>query len=148
MGAMGRLRYIFAVLIHFSWGIIQSLLGACIALILLVRGERPQRFRASWVIRWPSRRGLSLGAFIFLPHGAGSSLIVHEYGHCIQSLIAGPFYLPLFALPSMVWAGVPRLSKMRRAQKRSYYSLYTERSANWLGEKVTGSSSPGQSFID
>lgn len=145
---MRRLRYTLALLVQFSWGIVQTLVGACVAFVVLLQGGKIQQFRSAWVFTWKLRRGLSLGPFIFLPERTSMRLIVHEYGHCMQSLIFGPLYLPLFALPSMVWAGIPRFSRMRKIQKKSYYSLYTERLANWLGERVTGDESPGQSLID
>ncbi len=48
----------------------------------------------------PRKRGFSLGFFGFLPSGNTTSLDqVHEYGHYLQSLILGPFYLILVGIP-------------------------------------------------
>ena len=69
-------------------------------------------------------------------------LLVHEYGHTIQSLIFGPLYLPVFAIPSFVWAGAPALRRRRREGKLYYYDFYPERIANLLGELVTGERAP------
>jgi len=62
---------------------------------------------------------------------------VHEYGHCIQSLILGPLYLIAVGLPSYLWANLPPLRKLRREKGLSYYSVYPENWANALGEWAT-----------
>ena len=64
------------------------------------------------------------------------SLLVHEYGHTIQSLILGPMYLPTIGLPSVIWLNFPGFKHWRRRTGTSYYSFFTERSANHLAERV------------
>ena len=140
--------------VQLVWGLPQTIAGAL--MYAFVPGDKSMRFRCAYVTKWASRRGLSLGPFIFIPDSlAGADrpqtrafmekrqeqLLVHEYGHCIQSLIFGPLYLPLFAFPSMVWAGIPAFERMRKARAYSYYRFYTEKFANWLGEHVTGEES-------
>ena len=51
-------------------------------------------------------------------------LLVHEYGHTIQSLIFGPLYLIVMGVH-------------KRNNGVSYFSFFTEKLANYLGEKVT-----------
>ena len=60
-------------------------------------------------------------------------ILRHEYGHSIQSLILGPLYLFVVGLPSILWCRVPALGKSWRSGRRSYYSFFTERSADRLG---------------
>ena len=62
---------------------------------------------------------------------------IHEYGHTFQSLLLGPFYLFVIGLPSIVWAGSKRLSRMRREKHIPYTRFYCERWASSWGEKVT-----------
>lgn len=141
-------------LVQLAWGFPQTIAGSLI--YAFAPGEKGMRYRCAYVAKWPSQRGLSLGPFIFIPDLlAGATqpatrrymearqemLLVHEYGHCIQSLIFGPLYLPLFAFPSMIWAGIPALERMRKARAYSYYRFYTEKFANFLGERVTGKES-------
>ena len=83
-----------------------------------------------------------------VPPGVNRNLLVHEYGHTVQSLILGPFYLVVVGLPSVVWAKAPTLVKSRRRKHVSYYSFGPERFANWLGERVLKQPSMGQAFID
>ena len=127
-------------LMHATWGLPQALAGAAVNLVVGKRARR-QRFRSAVVTEWSLKSGLSLGPFIFVPRGCDHRLVVHEYGHTVQSLILGPLYLPVIVVPSLVWAGVPALERMRNARAFSYYRFYTEKVANWLGERVTGEES-------
>ena len=63
-------------------------------------------------------------------------LLVHEYGHTIQSLIFGPLYLIVMGIPSTLWGFLPSCQK-RREKGVSYFGFFTEKFANYLGEKVT-----------
>ncbi len=137
-------------LVQLVWGFPQTLAG--FIMFALVPGDKSERFRCAFVTKWSSPRGLSLGPFIFVPDYERAAapfaraplalraerLRVHEYGHCIQSLIFGPLYLPLFAIPSMIWAGLPALARLRSSRALPYHRFYTESFANWLGERVTG----------
>jgi len=137
------------------WGFPQTVLGA--AVLLRYAGRPHFRFHGAVVTTWESRKALSLGPFIFI---GGSSdhletrasvderLLVHEYGHTVQSLALGPLYLLVVGLPSVIWLNLPFLSRMRKRRGLSYYAFYTERSANALGERVTGKPSVGLAHID
>ena len=74
--------------------------------------------------------------------------MVHEYGHTIQSLILGPLYLLVMGIPSTLWGFLPNPAKKRKEEKISYFSFFTEKWANNLGEKVTGKESMGNLIID
>lgn len=130
---LGRVGFTIAQL---TWGAPQSLAGLVIRLAHL--REPRSVFHGAVVTEWERPRGLSLGLFLFVPQGCPRRLLVHEYGHCVQSLAFGPAYLPLFALPSLVWAGMPALARMRERRKYSYYRFYTERMADVLAERVLG----------
>ena len=66
----------------------------------------------------------------------GKRLLVHEYGHTVQSIIFGPMYLLVMGIPSMVWGFLPYFVNKRK-KGISYFSFFTERFANYLGEKAT-----------
>jgi len=115
---------------------------------LVFRRSPHRTYRMCWVTEWRLKRGLSLGLFVFVPKHCPKKLLVHEYGHAVQSLILGPLYLVVIVVPSLVWAGVPALSRWRNRRHMSYYALYAERWANWLGERVCHEPSMGQAFVD
>lgn len=68
-------------------------------------------------------------------------LLVHEYGHTIQSLILGPLYLIVMGIPSTLWGFLPCYVNKRQNEEVSYFDFFTEKWANLLGEKVTGEKS-------
>lgn len=148
------------ILVQISWGFLQSLLG----FIVFLANLKAEHFtyHGAIVTKWKGMSSVSLGMFVFVtekPYFAeklpqyseselSSRLLVHEYGHTVQSLILGPLYLILMGIPSTLWGFLPYLAKKRREEKLSYFSFFTERWANRLGEKVTGEKSMEQLLID
>ena len=118
-------------LLHFTWCLPQTLLG------LIIRGCGYKEIMAYdlqryVLVRWLKSSMFSLGMYVFVPcdmMGIHEVHLHHEHGHSRQSLILGWLYLPVIALPSLIWhwwyyAGKPK--------KVSYYWFYTERWANKL----------------
>ena len=75
---------------------------------------------------------VSLGKYIFISKKNKNSrnTIYHECGHCKQSKILGPLYLIIIGIPSITWAILH--SYIPYFLKYSYYSFYTEKSADKL----------------
>lgn len=131
------------------WGFPQTALGG---VLFLAHARKPHfRYHSAVVTTWKSPKAVSLGLFIFLPemHNPTASksnlddkLLVHEYGHTIQSLILGPLYLPIVGLPSLLWLNVPACTRYRQRTGVSYYAFYTEHLANRLGELVLKEETP------
>ena len=136
---------------HMTWGLPQTVVGFG---VFLAHARRPHaRFHGAVVTTWESHKALSLGPFVFL-HGPDAgpdvlarvdrSLLVHEYGHTLQSLILGPAYLAVIGLPSALWLNAPPLVARRERTGSSYYAFFTERWANHLGERTLGEPAPGK----
>lgn len=133
-----------------TWGFLQSFMGLC---LFLRHVKDPHTFyHGAVVTHWQQGGSISLGLFVFVAPGPGyvspsqgtftkeelsSRLLVHEYGHTIQSLVLGPLYLIIIGIPSFLWANTPRFARMRREKKYSYFRFFTESWANLWGEKVT-----------
>ena len=148
--ALKQFLFTFAQIL---WGFPQTLAGAFVYLATI--GRPRFAFHGSLGTVWGLKSSVSLGLFMFVAKdprrprsdsfiqdrkataGADPRLVVHEYGHCIQSLIFGPLYLVVIGIPSFLWAQLPAMGRRRTRKGTSYYSLYTERLANYLGEKVT-----------
>lgn len=130
------------------WGLPQNLAGGI--LFLLLRRSEHIRFHGAVVTAWRFRSCCSIGCFIFMDACClhDRRLLVHEFGHTVQSAILGWLYLPVIALPSAVWFSVPALRNWRRRTGYSYYRFYTERWANHLGEVWCGEPSMGRALID
>lgn len=148
------------LLIQFTWGFFQTLFGL---VVFLVHIRSPHYFyHGAIVTRWNLKSSVSLGCFIFVtnePYFAEklkddftktellSRLLVHEYGHTIQSLILGPFYLLAMGIPSTLWGFFP-MAQAKRENGVSYFSFFTEKWANDLGEAVTHKKSMENLLID
>ena len=63
---------------------------------------------------------------------------VHEYGHCIQSLLLGPLYLIVVGIVSYTWANLPYFRKLRKEKGIPYTACFVESWASKWGELVTG----------
>lgn len=147
MKILKQMLYIFW---QCTWGLPQTLLG----LAVFLRHSRCRHFwyRGAVVTEWNSSFSASFGLFIFVtPYPARDKrregripdfqmkqcLLVHEYGHTIQSLLFGPLYLVVMAIPSAAWGFLPYFRR-RRADGAPYSDFFTESLANRLGEWVTG----------
>ncbi len=140
------------------WGFPQTLAGCA---VFLAHRKRPRfNYNGAVVTTWDNAKGMSLGPFIFLKgprttksehetlNAVDGRLLVHEYGHCVQSLILGPFYLIVVGIPSFIWSNTPALSRMRRKKRLSYYTFFTESMANWLGERILHEPAMGLLLVD
>lgn len=142
-----------------TWGILQTLLG--FAVFLMHRREKHFRYHGALITVWKPKTSVSLGMFVFVtaePFFAekydgqisieelSGRLLVHEYGHTIQSLILGPLYLLIIGIPSTLWGFLG--GRKRREQQIPYCAFFTEKWANRLGEWVTGAESIGNLVLE
>lgn len=155
------MKSIFYWLWQWTWGFLQSLLGLLV-FMLHIR-DKHSFYHGAVLTEWKGKSSVSLGMFVFVTaspyfydklkdeytmEALSQRLLVHEYGHTIQSLILGPLYLLVIGLPSMLWGFLPSLSQKRQREGLSYFSFFTEKWANALGERATGQESMGQLVIE
>lgn len=153
------MRKIFYIFIQITWGILQTTLGFFLFLIHIK--DRHYFYHGAIVTEVNAPSSVSLGLFVFVTKNPildkrtenkipdeemGKRLLVHEYGHTIQSLIFGPLYLIVMGIPSTLWGFLPFYQK-KRDRGVSYFSFFTERFANYLGEKVTKEKSMENAII-
>ena len=143
------------------WGILQYALGLIVFLFHI--RDKHYFYHGAVITEWKSVSSVSLGMFVFVTNEPffyeklkneytaeelSERLLVHEYGHTIQSLILGPLYLIVIGIPSTLWGFLPSLNNKRKTDGISYFSFFTEKWANVLGEKVTGRKSMESLVID
>ena len=130
-------RFLF-VAAQCTWGLAQTILGF---IVFLKHRNCPHKiYRGAIDTRWNGRGGMSLGLFIFTPREEterAELVRVHEYGHCVQSIVLGPLYL-IVGLISVTWANLPYFVKLRREKHVPYTSCFVESWASKWGELVTG----------
>ena len=119
----------------FFWCLPQNFLGFFIYLYSVFRGHCKRIKTSEGFVYFETDKkskvyGVSLGYFVFLSEYYKDNLLSyhHEFGHQIQSLIYGIFYLFLIGLPS-------GLSNVFKTAKTSliYYNYPWERQADKLG---------------
>lgn len=125
------MKLFFYYLLQWTWGLPQNLVG--LALWLCCKGHPLPKFHGAAVTQWRSSGSAGIGMFLFLQEDADRELLIHEYGHSLQSIILGPLFLPVVGLPSLLWAELPVARRFRQRHKKSYYWLYCESWANRLG---------------
>lgn len=144
-----------------TWGALQSALGLLV-FISHIR-DKHYLYHGAVITEWKGKSSVSLGMFVFVTkepyfyeklkdtytmEELAQRLLVHEYGHTIQSLLLGPLYLIVMGIPSTLWGFLPSLSRKRKIEGLSYFAFFTEKWANYLGEKVTGQKSMEALVID
>lgn len=123
-------------IVWWIWGFPQNLVGIILASFFEMKAQivRVEKYKDSEVFYINSKfsGAVSLGMYIFIfsDYRDTRKIIMHEYGHSIQSKILGPLYLLVIGLPSIIWAGL--FEKYRNKHKISYYSFFTEKWANKL----------------
>lgn len=123
-------------ILQWTWGLPQTLIGSAVYLAHIKDGHFDHK--GARVTEWDRDAGLSLGKFIFIPRRGGrQSLLDHEYGHTLQSILLGPSYLLLVGIPSVMWYRLPFFRRMRKRTGRSYYSAVFEKTADKLGGRKT-----------
>lgn len=132
------MKKILFIFLQCTWGIVQTLLGAIF--FFKLRKYPHRMYRGCIDTQWDMRSGLSLGLFIFSPKDEitdSEKIRVHEYGHCIQSMVLGPFYI-LIGLISIPWGRMAYFKKLRREKNLPYTACFVESWASKWGELATG----------
>ena len=153
------MKSILYSIVQCTWGILQTLLGFVV--FLMHYKNKHFCYHGAIITVWESKSSMSLGLFVFVtsePYFTkkfegeisakelSNRLLVHEYGHTIQSLILGPLYLIVIGIPSTLWGFLG--GKKRRDEQVPYGAFFTEKWANQLGEQVTGEESIGELVLD
>ena len=123
---------------QWTWGFPQTLVG--LILYCIHRKQPHFTYHGCVVTRWNVRGSLGVGMFLFVNENSFQTkpqVLIHEYGHAVQSAILGPLFLPVMGIPSFLWCNLKPCRKLRTEKGVSYYKLYTESTANYLGSLVT-----------
>ena len=142
-----KINHILYTALQFTWGLPQNLAGLFLFLVLTAINPRRKRlcFHCSVVSHWRFRSSMALGMFIFFGHWRNGEahaqrILVHEYGHTIQSLILGPLFLPVVGFPSSIWAHFPLFQKWRREGRYDYFDFFCEKWADDAGARIVNRS--------
>lgn len=128
-------------ILSFTWGILMSLYGIFVALVLLVSGHKPRRFYFLFYFEvgedWG---GFECGPFFVTDKTSSARLKKHEAGHGIQNILLGPFMPFLISIPSAVRYWYRRIIIKRGGASSAsrlppYDAIWFEKWATRLGER-------------
>lgn len=105
MDKIHKFKILLLWIIACTWGILNTLSGGCVALVLLVTGHKPKRFGPCVCFELKSEGGwgLELGPFFIYTKGAGHyDLKCHECGHFVSQIWWGPLNPFVISLPSAI----------------------------------------------
>lgn len=89
------------VVLSYTWGLLLTLIGLCVAGVLELRGYRATKigFCRHYKVGkcWG---GLNLGAVILTDDSPSDHTLKHEFGHSVQNAFFGPFCIFLVLIPS------------------------------------------------
>ena len=134
--ASKTIKGILLFLLSVTWCVLQTVIGALLALALLPRA-RFQKYRGMVVLYHPYSFTFSLGTFAFISEGAEHPRAVRGrlYGYYVQSLIFGPLFLFVDCLPQLV-VRAPIVKRRRAERGIRPEDLCTDRQAARLQAKV------------
>lgn len=123
-----------------TWGLPLTLVGAVVALCLLVTGHRPRLWHGCVCFEVGKTQwgGLNLGLVILCQRDAPDSLKTHEFGHAIQNCIWGVLMPFVVVIPSVVRYWLREWKAAHGANLPPYYAIWFEGQATKLGEKYIG----------
>lgn len=132
------MKKVMYYIISWTWGLPMTLMGAVVALILLVTGHKPQHFYYNTYFEVGEHwGGLEAGMFFFKEKNKSLHIKQHEAGHGIQNLILGPFMPIIVSIPSAIryWYRIIKVRHNPNCVLPPYDSMWFEGWATKLGEK-------------
>lgn len=137
------LRFLY-IIWQWSWGFIQSLIGL-VMLLKYAKCKHEWYHGALVTYHEDNWGGISLGMFVFMNGTRDEEWTngtrVHEYGHTLQSLLLGPFYMLVIGIPSFIWCNAKKFVELRKTGV-SYFDFYPEKWANAWGSAWTKEPAP------
>lgn len=122
-----------------TWGIIMTLIGACVAAVCSAMGYKAQKHAGAiyYEVGKKPWGGICLGQYFFCSPGATKHTKDHEFGHSLQNCIWGPLFPFVIAIPSFVRCQKFN-SNIRKGipNEEDYYAIWFEGQASEWGEKM------------
>ena len=100
---MEKFKVFIFYFLSFTWGIINTLAGAFIALFLLIIGKKPHMFYQNiYFYVGKEWGGCNFGPFLFISEKSSLYIKQHEAGHGIQNTRFGPLTAFIIGFPSSI----------------------------------------------
>lgn len=124
--------------LNYTWGIITSLLGCLISLILICINKKPEKWENIWYFKiCKSWGGMEMGTMFIRDTTSSESVNKHEYGHTFQNAILGPLFIFLVAIPSAIRYWYQEIRSKKGLKNTEYDLIWFEGSATYIGNEVS-----------
>jgi len=122
-------------ILNFTWGIIGTLLGFLLLLILMPFGKVKRLDHVLYLeFNKKTGWGFSLGTVFFVTKYPGASMKYHEFGHTVQNAIFGPFMFLFVSLPSVIRFWIREYGyRHDKLPKTNYDEVWFEGTATSIG---------------
>lgn len=132
-----KINKFFYYFLNLTWGLPLTLAGLLVAFVLIITGHKPKHWGGCIyfnVGKWWG--GLELG-LVFLTDSYDSyHTKCHEYGHSLQNMIWGPFFIFFIAIPSSIRYWVFTFREKLGKTNPEYDSIWFEGQASRWGEQT------------
>lgn len=90
--------------LSFTWGLLLTLVGCCVAAYLIVTGHKPQKWGYCYYFEVGKTNwgGLELGPIFLTGKNASTLTKNHEHGHALQNCTLGPLMPFVVSIPSAI----------------------------------------------
>jgi len=136
---MKIIKNILYFIISWTWGFIQSFVGLIMFFVFALKKSivKIEHFNGSLIVFVRGFNGVSMGYFIFLKYSKyffekDRITVKHEYGHFLQHLMLGIFYILVVGIKSFFNNRMSLISNDYRGL--NYYKRFPEKWADKLGK--------------
>lgn len=129
-------KWLYYILM-FTWGLLMSLVGLLVTLVLLIAAQKPYISFGVWKFEIKeSWGGADLGCMYIRDTTSSESVDRHEVGHSYQNCILGPLFPFIVAIPSAIryWDRQRRITNGETL--KPYDSLWFEGGATDIGDET------------
>ena len=132
-------------LLSLTWGIIMSSIGFITILIVLMLGGKPHKNGCTLIVEIGGNwGGLELGCFALCGSYSKTDKIWfertrrHEFGHNIQHMLLGPFFIFIVGIPSAIryWYKIIATKRGKKFSSDWYDSIWFEGTATKWGTDI------------
>jgi hypothetical protein len=124
-------------ILSFTWGIIMSLIGCLVTVVLLVAGYRPKRNLYGWYFEVGENwGGVEFGCMCVVNKNPVEYTLNHEFGHAVQNCYFGPgMILISLASAARYWYReyLIKVKKKSYSDLPDYDSIWFEGDATEIG---------------
>jgi hypothetical protein len=130
-------KFVF-YLLSFTWGLLMTIIGLIVALILIIAGYKPEKYGYCLHFKignyWG---GISLGLVFITDKTPSKHTKNHEHGHSIQNCYWGILFPFVIAIPSVVryWYRELKYYRKGKAPTTDYDAIWFEGDATKRGTK-------------